>query len=31
MASKNTELCPPYKLTYDESKVEKEKYTGKNN
>jgi hypothetical protein len=31
MASKNQEICPPYKLTYDESKVEKEKYTGKNN
>lgn len=31
MASKSAELCPPYKLTYDESKVEKERYLGKNN
>lgn len=31
MASRNTELCPPYKLNYDKSKVEEEKYTGKNN
>jgi hypothetical protein len=31
MASKNQEICPPYKLSYDESKVETEKYTGKNN
>ena len=31
MASKNQEICPPYKLSYDESKVEREKYTGKNN
>jgi hypothetical protein len=31
MASKNLEPCPPYKISYDESKVEKQRYTGKNN